>query len=602
MNFYEDFLENQKKKTQSNDNLTGKWQKTQSLLPKNTSNVQPLEEHQKPKVLIGNPNEKNEPVKFPLFNPEKTKIDKGFTKYPYYTREGLRIKNNVQSILENRIGELDARHVFDGIDDDTIERNKPVAQATIENNISNGRLTQAQLKKHPYMLDGLTMYYASVDSGNSKAARLSNNVAYSEGNYPDIIPTGINLMSNDVTASDIDSLRTSDDVVVQNNNAGKRYVGADGVRIRNGYGLNSTAMGLLNEGDEVEYTGRKTSGEIDGHYWAEIVHDGKTYWIAADYLRLEQLNSTADSSETNKQSNSFYDDFYTINPNKQKTFDLFNEYQDLEAKAEKPKLYHGDIWDGKTQEDLVVNDYSKEELIGFYTKQENPTWIQSVIESVAKPGISENDLNLSEEEHIKRFRELAGVASLGSYVTFGEMDNVLSIMINHFLDGTETDFSHDDLTKEVENHKVTKAYMSDFTKVLKSQLQLYNGDIAALIDSGSLHKALQDAGVYLSQYDYSGGDMITGLTLAIHGWTESDVEIQDFTIDDEGNYTGTLKFTFTDNFGLDYDDLPPEYVIIPGFRSWFILQHYDKYKGKYKPFKTIVEIDYPISGKIEVSK
>ncbi len=260
----------------------------------------------KMETLIGNPNEKNEPVKFPLFNPEKTKIDKGFTKYPYYTREGLRIKNNVQSILKNRIGELDSRHIFDGIDDDTIERNKPVAQAAIEDNIRKGLVTQEQLEKYPNMLDAMTMFYAAGEKGKPKAQNLARSVAYSEEKYPDIIPTDIKLLSNDITATDLAALYATneldDDVVVQNKNAGKRYVGADGVRIRNGYGLDSTAMGLLNEGDEVEYTGRKTSEEIDGHYWAEIVHDSKTYWIAADYLTVEK-NGESETEESLENDN-----------------------------------------------------------------------------------------------------------------------------------------------------------------------------------------------------------------------------------------------------------------------------------------------------------
>lgn len=40
-----------------------------------------------------------------------------------------------------------------------------------------------------------------------------------------------------------------------------------------------------------------------------------------------------------------------------------------------------------------------------------------------------------------------------------------------------------------------------------------------------------------------------------------------------------------DNFG-----------ILQGFRSWYILQHYDSYKGTYVPFKVKVTIDYEFSG------
>jgi len=35
---------------------------------------------------------------------------------------------------------------------------------------------------------------------------------------------------------------------------------------------------------------------------------------------------------------------------------------------------------------------------------------------------------------------------------------------------------------------------------------------------------------------------------------------------------------------------------LSGFRSWYILQHYEKYKEKYNPFKVKVEIEYPFEG------
>ena len=62
-------------------------------------------------------------------------------------------------------------------------------------------------------------------------------------------------------------------------------------------------------------------------------------------------------------------------------------------------------------------------------------------------------------------------------------------------------------------------------------------------------------------------------------------------------YSGTLRFVFKDNFGLDTMDISSDkFGILAGFRAWFVLQHYDEYNGKHKPFKTVVTIDYPISG------
>jgi len=86
--------------------------------------------------------------------------------------------------------------------------------------------------------------------------------------------------------------------------------------------------------------------------------------------------------------------------------------------------------------------------------------------------------------------------------------------------------------------------------------------------------------------------------MAIHSWTDSIVDVVSFEISPDGSYTGTLRFTFMDNFGLDKHDVE-KFGYIPGFTSWFVLQHHYKHWGSYKPFKTVVEIYYPISGKIE---
>lgn len=59
----------------------------------------------------------------------------------------------------------------------------------------------------------------------------------------------------------------------------------------------------------------------------------------------------------------------------------------------------------------------------------------------------------------------------------------------------------------------------------------------------------------------------------------------------------TLHFTMYDIFGLDGDDLTRkavlfmEYGDFRGISDWYILQHYDKYKGKYVPFITYIEFN-----------
>ena len=85
--------------------------------------------------------------------------------------------------------------------------------------------------------------------------------------------------------------------------------------------------------------------------------------------------------------------------------------------------------------------------------------------------------------------------------------------------------------------------------------------------------------------------------MAIHGWTVCEVNVTKFDLNPDGTYTGNLEFTFIDNFGLDSKD-KDDFLGLDGFECWFILQHYEKFNKKYKPFRTVVKIDQPISGKI----
>ena len=140
--------------------------------------------------------------------------------------------------------------------------------------------------------------------------------------------------------------------------------------------------------------------------------------------------------------------------------------------------------------------------------------------------------------------------------------------------------------------------MKDFSDVFKTYMSKYNGDYTAFAQSDNFRDDLKANGVLISKYSYGGGlfdeDTWGGLTMAIHGWTENRVDITDSFIIGNKYYTN-LQFTFIDNFGLDRDDLR-EFGIIPGFESWYALQHNKNYQGKYQPFKTVVTIDYQVVG------
>jgi len=312
---------------------------------------------------------------------------------------------------------------------------------------------------------------------------------------------------------------------------------------------------------ELAYTKRDSSSYIKPAGWV----------LANDSIDINRIKeSTPPVSASPDPSKTFsVKDWKKIqnNYNSNKTAKFGNVSQNT-------TVYYGELNLGNKGEDLKYSDYTDDELTKIL-------------------GITKMDLKYSERTHLFIFKDLASKTSVG------DMEDVILDMIDHFADGTGTDYQNEVLTKAVEKHSETQRYMNDFTDVFKTQFELNNGDIESVADSNNIHDALRNQGVLLSKYDYFGiGDIFGGLTMAVHSWTESEVKVTDININDDGTYNGVLEFTFKDNFGLDKDDVE-KYWVIPGFKNWFILQHSNQYKEKYKPFKTVVRIYKKFDGKIE---
>ena len=240
-------------------------------------------------------------------------------------------------------------------------------------------------------------------------------------------------------------------------------------------------------------------------------------------------------------------------------------------------VYYGDIWEGQEHKDMRCGDLVRGQLIDL-------KWITWY-----------DVLSCTESDFLWSLCDLADFASL----TNPAMKSVLFDMIAHFTNGFGEDYSNEILTNEVKIHPSTNKYMQDFSNVFVSFINQNNGDISSFANSEDFKEALRKNNVFFSSYSYEGvEDILGGLTLAIHGWTESQVDLTSFEINSDNTFSGNLRFTFYDNFGLDEEDLE-EYGYIGGFKSWFILQHNHCYGEKYKPFRTIANIDFPITGDLK---
>jgi uncharacterized protein (TIGR03034 family) len=184
----------------------------------------------------------------------------------------------------------------------------------------------------------------------------------------------------------------------------------------------------------------------------------------------------------------------------------------------------------------------------------------------------------------------------------GEMDDVVLDMINHFKTGEGADYSNDILTKHVSEHKTTKAYIKLVESALIKELVKNNGNLSALKynentkETNTFYKYIQKKAVY--PVFHSKKDIIGGLTITINDTWGNSIEVKDYSVE-TNRFKGNLHFRIYDHFGLDQPDVEKKYVNLAGFRAWFMLQHYNQYKGKYKPFKTIIEIDVPFEGELD---
>lgn len=102
--------------------------------------------------------------------------------------------------------------------------------------------------------------------------------------------------------------------------------------------------------------------------------------------------------------------------------------------------------------------------------------------------------------------------------------------------------------------------------------------------------------------------MFSGFFVAIHAMWGNDVEVKSYKLK-ENNYQGIISIKFFDHFGLGKEDMvnPTKRfgIKIPdlaGIRAWYVLQHWDKFGGKYKPFVDYSIVDYEFEGDLMDTK
>lgn len=174
-------------------------------------------------------------------------------------------------------------------------------------------------------------------------------------------------------------------------------------------------------------------------------------------------------------------------------------------------------------------------------------------------------------------------------------------MVDHFMEGSGTSYSNSELTQMVRQHTSSIEYVNKVTTQIKKTISIHSGDLSKMqyirkdrYDL-TLVKLMSNEKIYEPVFDESA-DNFNGLGICIHSLWGTKIEITSYS-EINGQYTGTLHFTYYDHFGLDWSDLSAQLDFF-GIRAWYILQHYTEFQGKYKPYLTLIEFDVPFSGNL----
>ncbi len=274
--------------------------------------------------------------------------------------------------------------------------------------------------------------------------------------------------------------------------------------------------------------------------------------------------------------------------------------------------------EGKTADDLLYNDCTAEDLMSIesgtvFTQEDIDKSDEELFETFSqwmKLMTQGNVDNIVIPVLTVRFPVLGVGLRCMNYDFSNNGEEYIMALVNHFKYGNGENFRNQYLTEAVKNHHSTQEYVDYMIGQIKKKLNETNGDITVITpDYWKAESSEMDLPNSLNYSDVI--DNWEGLALSIHDVWATDLSIKDYSFDGK-NYKGTIKLTLYDHFGLNELDIDNSKDLIyikdygfvkansiPLFRAWYLLQHNEKYGGKYKPFITVVELEYPFEGSVE---
>ncbi|MFP1785901.1 DUF3289 family protein [Lonsdalea quercina] len=243
--------------------------------------------------------------------------------------------------------------------------------------------------------------------------------------------------------------------------------------------------------------------------------------------------------------------------------------------------------DGTPAADMLYGDMTKEEITAI------PTYMHTHMFAV-DDWTADFD---SPDILFKKFREMTT-----TLFSSGDLKFVILAMIAKFEKKEGGEFRHPELTRAVRAHPGTQAFVKRIISGVEATIETQRGEINQLpLDNWMPQYQKPGENILRPPTFHSFKDIYAGLTITINDVWAAKAELVQYNRVGRF-YTGKVRVTFYDHFGLDLPDIGPDptngsikkYGMLLGFRSWFILQHLKQFGCK--PFITVMEMDYPIKG------
>ncbi len=206
------------------------------------------------------------------------------------------------------------------------------------------------------------------------------------------------------------------------------------------------------------------------------------------------------------------------------------------------------------REDMLYNHWSKQE-------------IKQNVSSIGDNMFEKNGQEISVSD-----RKNSLVDMTTTYFANKTFEPIIKDMINHFMNETDDNFygmfdgynlySNSDLTEQVKSHSESEDYINKNKTALNRCLKNFNGSICNLKYNPSIRhdKDLRKSHPFVAMADSMGiklpvfDDMFKGFKICIDSLQGAKIEILSYNL--VGNsYSGKMKITYYDHFGLDVADL-----------------------------------------------